>query len=36
MKLARLALPSDVNEFFRHHPAAAVEFSLLTEAALGR
>jgi DNA primase len=35
MTLARLALPSDVNEFFRHHPAAAVEFSLLTEAALG-
>jgi DNA primase len=34
MRLARLALPSDVNDFFRHHPAAAVEFSLLTEAAL--
>jgi DNA primase catalytic core len=34
MKLACLTLPSDVNDFFRHHPAAAVEFSLLTEAAL--
>lgn len=34
MRLARLALPSDVNDFFRHHPAAAVEFTLLTEAAL--
>jgi DNA primase len=36
MTLARLALPSDVNEFFRHHPAAAIEFSLMTEAALGK
>ncbi|HEX8161188.1 MAG TPA: CHC2 zinc finger domain-containing protein [Pyrinomonadaceae bacterium] len=34
MRLARLALPSDVNDFFRHHPAAPVEFSLMTEAAL--
>jgi DNA primase len=34
MRLARLALPSDVNDFFRHHPAASVEFSLMTEAAL--
>lgn len=36
MRLARVELPSDVNEFFRHHPAAAVEFALLTEAALER
>jgi DNA primase len=35
MRLARLALPSDVNDFFRHHPAASVEFSLMTEAVLG-
>ncbi|MFL6227855.1 MAG: CHC2 zinc finger domain-containing protein [Pyrinomonadaceae bacterium] len=34
MKLACLRLPSDVNDFFRHHPAAAVEFSLMTEAVL--
>jgi DNA primase len=34
MRLARLQLPSDVNDFFRHHPAAAVEFALMTEAAL--
>jgi DNA primase len=32
--LARLTLPADVNDFFRHHPAAALEFDLLTEAAL--
>lgn len=32
--LARLELPSDVNDFFRHHPAAALEFALMTEAAL--
>ena len=33
MRLAQLELPSDVNEFFQHHPAAALEFNLLTEAA---
>lgn len=32
--LARLNLATDVNDFFRHHPTAALEFSLLTEAAL--
>lgn len=36
MRLARISLPSDVNDFFRHHPAAPVEFSLLTENALER
>jgi DNA primase len=34
MRLARVSLPSDVNEFFRHHPAASVELSLLTDGAL--
>jgi DNA primase len=34
IRLARLSLPSDVNDFFRHHPSAALEFALLTEAAL--
>lgn len=35
MLLAQLELPSsDVNEFFQHHPAAALEFKLLTESAL--
>jgi DNA primase catalytic core len=34
MPLARLDLPSDVNDFFQHKPAAALEFALLTEAAL--
>ena len=34
LKLARITLPTDVNDFFRQHPAAAVEFQLLTEAAL--
>ncbi|MGI9106808.1 MAG: toprim domain-containing protein [Pyrinomonadaceae bacterium] len=34
LRLARLRLPSDVNDFFRHHPASALEFALLTEAAL--
>ena len=34
LRLARVTLPTDVNDFFRHHPAAAVEFELLTEAAL--
>jgi DNA primase len=33
MRLARLDLPSDVNDFFQHKPAAALEFALLTEAA---
>ncbi|HLL72816.1 MAG TPA: CHC2 zinc finger domain-containing protein [Pyrinomonadaceae bacterium] len=32
--LARVTLPADVNDFFRHHPAAALEFALLTESAL--
>ncbi|MEA2173367.1 MAG: primase [Blastocatellia bacterium] len=31
MKLAQLNLPSDVNDFFRHRPAAALEFALMTE-----
>ncbi|HEX8175950.1 MAG TPA: CHC2 zinc finger domain-containing protein [Pyrinomonadaceae bacterium] len=34
MQLAQLELPSDVNEFFQHHPSAPLEFKLLTEAAL--
>jgi DNA primase len=34
MQLAQLNLPSDVNDFFQHHPSAALEFTLLTEAAL--
>ena len=34
LRLARIALPTDVNDFFRQHPSAAVEFQLLTEAAL--
>lgn len=34
MRLFQLELPSDVNEFFQHHPAAALSFKLLTEAAL--
>ena len=34
LRLARLNLPSDVNDFFRHHPSAALEFALLTEAAI--
>lgn len=34
MRLAQLELPSDVNEFFQHHPSAPLEFKLLTEAAL--
>ncbi|MFL6208362.1 MAG: toprim domain-containing protein [Pyrinomonadaceae bacterium] len=36
LRLARITLPADVNDFFRHHPAAAVEFELLTEAAMER
>ncbi|HEV3469393.1 MAG TPA: toprim domain-containing protein [Pyrinomonadaceae bacterium] len=35
LRLAALDLPSDVNDFFRQHPAAALEFQLMTEAALG-
>ena len=34
MRLAAISLPSDVNDFFRYHPAAAVELSLMTDAAL--
>ena len=34
MRIAELNLPSDVNDFFQHKPAAALEFELLTEAAL--
>jgi DNA primase len=34
MHLAQLRLPADVNDFFRHHPGAPLEFTLLTEAAL--
>ncbi len=36
MPFAQLRLSTDVNDFFRHHPSAALEFSLLTEAALER
>ncbi|HMF55543.1 MAG TPA: toprim domain-containing protein, partial [Pyrinomonadaceae bacterium] len=32
--LARLQLPSDVNDFFQHSPSAPLEFALLTEAAI--
>ncbi|HVF88024.1 MAG TPA: hypothetical protein VM866_10560, partial [Pyrinomonadaceae bacterium] len=32
--LARVELSSDVNDFFRHRPTAAIELALLTEAAL--
>jgi DNA primase catalytic core len=34
MQLAHLDLPSDVNDFFQHQPAGALEFTFLTEAAL--
>ncbi|HJU54771.1 MAG TPA: CHC2 zinc finger domain-containing protein [Pyrinomonadaceae bacterium] len=34
MRIAQLNLASDVNDFFQHKPAAALEFELLTEAAL--
>jgi DNA primase len=34
LKLAHIELPADVNDFFRHHRAAALEFALLTESAL--
>jgi DNA primase len=36
LSLARLTLPADVNDFFRHRPAAALEFALLTEAVLDK
>ncbi|HEV2881178.1 MAG TPA: toprim domain-containing protein [Pyrinomonadaceae bacterium] len=36
LTLARITLPVDVNDFFRHRPAAALEFALLTEAALDK
>nr|MBA3240285.1 toprim domain-containing protein [Acidobacteriota bacterium] len=32
--LAVINLPADVNDFFRQHPAAALEFELMTETAL--
>jgi DNA primase len=34
MRLARVALPDDVNDYFRARPSAALELTLLTEAAL--
>ncbi|MBA2732091.1 MAG: toprim domain-containing protein [Acidobacteria bacterium] len=34
MQLAQLELPSDVNDFFQNNPAASLEFTLLTEAAV--
>ncbi len=34
LRLARITLAADINDFFRHHPTAAVELELLTEAAL--
>jgi DNA primase catalytic core len=34
MSFAAVELPSDVNDFFRQHPSAALELTLLTEAAL--
>jgi DNA primase len=34
IQLASLELSSDVNDFFRNHPSAALEFALMTEAAL--
>lgn len=34
VQLAQLKLPTDVNDFFRQHSSAALEFDLLTEAAL--
>jgi DNA primase len=34
LQLACIKLPTDVNDFFRQHPAAAVELQLMTEAAL--
>lgn len=34
LQLAHLCLASDINDFFRHLPSAALEFALMTEAAL--
>lgn len=34
LRLSQLKLPSDVNDFFRHHPSAPLEFTLLTEASM--
>lgn len=34
MRLARVSLPADVNDYFRARPSAALELTLLTEAAL--
>lgn len=34
VSLAQLDLPSDVNDFFQHRPSAALEFTLMTEAAI--
>lgn len=34
ISLAQLNLPSDVNDFFQQHASAALEFALLTEAAI--
>jgi DNA primase len=34
MRLVSLTLPTDINDFFRQHPSAALEFTLMTEAAL--
>ena len=34
MRLAQLELPTDVNDFFQHKPSAALEFTLMTEAAM--
>lgn len=34
LRLAHLKLPADVNDFFQHRPAAALEFALMTEAAV--
>ena len=34
LRLAAIELPSDINDLFRHHPAAALELELLTERAM--
>ena len=36
IELAQLRLPSDVNDFFQHRPAAALEFALITESMIER
>ncbi|HYX40125.1 MAG TPA: toprim domain-containing protein [Pyrinomonadaceae bacterium] len=36
IELAQLRLPSDVNDFFQHKPAAALEFALITDDAIER